>query len=122
MTGDILHVHPHHTLQACAFGLVILEGYSLGHTQGSLLLELKEQGQRIMLQLVRLLQQQQVTRQSAFQRTAPGAPVHQDFYMDFRALAISLYQLELVQVREMTDEKIQPHTDKWFLGLICQAS
>lgn len=122
MTGDILHVQPHHTLQACAFGLVILEGYSLGDTQGSLLLELKEKGQRIMLQLVRLLQQQQVTRQFACQRTAPGAPVHQDCYMDCRVLAISLHQLELVQVREMTDEKIQPHIDKRFLGLICQAS
>lgn len=48
MTRDILHVHPadpHHTLQACAFGPVISEGYSLGNTQDSLLLDLKEKGQ-----------------------------------------------------------------------------
>lgn len=78
MTRDILHVHPadpHHTLQACAFGPVISEGYSLGDTQGSLLLELKEKGQGMMLQLVHLLLQQQVTRQFACHRTAPGAPI-----------------------------------------------
>lgn len=77
MTMDILHVHPadpHHTLQACAFGPVISEGYSLGDTQDSLLLELKEKGQGMMLQLVHLLLQQQVTRQCACHRTAPGAP------------------------------------------------
>lgn len=78
MTRDILHVHPadpHHTLQACAFGPVISEGYSLGDTQDSLLLELKEKGQGMMLQLVHLLLQQQVTRQCACHRTAPGAPI-----------------------------------------------
>lgn len=78
MTRDILHVHPadpHQTLQACAFGPVISEGYGLGGAQGSLLLELQEKGQGMMLQLVNLLLQQQVTRQLACHRTAPGAPI-----------------------------------------------
>ena len=48
MTRDTLRVHPadpRHTLQACAFGPVISEGYNLGNTQDSLLLDLKEKGQ-----------------------------------------------------------------------------
>lgn len=78
MTRDVLRVHPadpHHTLQACAFGPVISEGYSLGNTQDSLLLDLKEKGQGIRLQLVHLLLQQQITRGFACHRTAPGAPI-----------------------------------------------
>lgn len=77
-TMDIVHVHPadpHHTLQACAFGPVASEGYSLGNTQDFLLLDLKEKGQGLMLQLVHLFLPQQVTTGFACHRTAPGAPI-----------------------------------------------
>lgn len=49
MTRDVLRVHPadpHHTSQACSLGPVSSEGNILGNAQGSLLLDLKENGQR----------------------------------------------------------------------------
>lgn len=88
---------PHHTLQACAFGPVISEGYSLGNARGSLLLNPKEKGRGYDAATWCLSSSGSREQEGLLSTELPQE--HQDCYVDCGALPGSLHQLELVRIR-----------------------